>query len=212
MLSECDFWILSHNHWVELFLELKLLGVSFSWPKQTVGSKYLNLMPLQLLTCLCKTGVPNNRTFWITSGWEKSIHVLTYYLVWIMNVVNVLGELELTFDVTSWGAFKFIWVLVVVRWTQTTLLGHWDSSHNHCIYSWFIVILTEASIHLSHKRSRSICWIPYVLNLRRSTEDSILKHGIRFIDKHILSFSPVKLRCSSHSYKVFPQVLSSSIL
>ena len=101
---------------------------------------------------------------------------------------------------------------MIVWWTQTALLGHWDSSHNHLVHSWFIVILTKACIHLSHKRSWGTRWIPYILHLRGSTENSILKHGIRFINKHILSPSPVKLRGSSHFYKIFPQMFSCTIL
>jgi hypothetical protein len=212
VLSECDIWILRHYHRIKLFLKLKLLSVSFSRSEKTISSKNLDLLSLELLACLSKTSVSYDWTFWITSGREKPIHVLTDHLVWIMDMINVLSKLELTFDVSSRSALEFLWVLMVVRWTQTALLFHWDSPHNHLVHSRFIVILTEACIHLSHKRSWSNCWIPYILHLLRCTENGILKHGIRFIYKHILSPCPVKLWGSSHFNKIFPQVFTRAIL
>lgn len=104
MFSECDVWILSYYHWIELFLELEFLSVCFSRSEQTISSKYLNLLSLELLACLSKTCVSDDWAFWITSGREKPIHVLTDHLVWIMDMVNVLSELELTFDVSGWSA------------------------------------------------------------------------------------------------------------
>jgi hypothetical protein len=166
--------------------------------KHPIGSQNSNLLSLKLLTSLGKRSVSNHRFFGVSSCSEKLSHFFIYHFIWIVQVINMLSKLEFTFDVGCRCSFKFVTVFVIKVWTKTAFLLLTYAFKENRVNTRFIILFAKAGIHISYERSTGSRRIPKFLHLLSCSEYCIFKHGVRFVDHHVLAAGPEKFRCSSH--------------
>ena len=80
----------------------------------SVGAQNFYLLSLELLRGLVQSGVSEVASLGRWGGFdEKLIHFLLDYFIWVIDVVDVIIEVELSLYIFYWSALQLLTVRVI---------------------------------------------------------------------------------------------------